>query len=351
MADPAFDWKQVPAWQKIYYDLSSSPAGMGAAQGLIMGAGNPAGALAGAALGYTAAKSGYDQNKEFWQQDNAVAGAFGLMNWAAEQAEKAIGTGAQIANYAADPNKEVADLFQNFDATWNAGGNIFEALAPAYKAAVEGDGKFTGSDVLKIAPALYITSRIGDMIINPDKYKGEELYLGASNPVALDESWIKRIENARKEIEAGRPYREVMTDMQTGVMAQLGDMVGQGIADPLNVVGKVEAKVGEVTARVTGDKIAEAAFSKADGIMDARNRIQNIVNNPAEALKIDPNYKVNELGTITKMIAGLTKDGQVKGGLLPSSGGLLDYKPPKKNLTGFIESLTSLTPESRARTA
>jgi hypothetical protein len=374
LADPNFDWSQLPNIktpfgefnpQQMYYTASSNPAAMGALQGAVMGAGNPGGAIVGGAIGWASSVLGYDPNKEFWEQGDkkftwdinqaseAARGSLGLLNLAAEQAEKGIGTAAQVANYAADPNKQVADLFKDFENTWNSSANFFEVITPAINESFSAENKAKEgllNPIFQQVLPIYVTAKIGEIILNPEKYKGAEMYLGASSAIPLDESWIQRIEGARKEIEAGRPYREVMMEIQNGVLAQIGDMAGQGLADPLNVVGKVEAKVGEVTARVSGDKIAEAAFSKAEGFYDAQNRIQNIINNPAEALKIDPNYKVSELGWISKSLSGLTKDNKVKGGLLPSSGGLLDYTPPKKNLTGFIDSLTSLTPESRART-
>ena len=153
IADKAFDWTQVPKWQKPYYEASSRPAVAGAVQGLVMGLGNPGGAVVGAAIGAAAQATGYDQTKEAWQQgDNkftwdanqlkeAGKGAFGYLNLLAEWGEKVIGTSAMVVNAAADPNKEVKDVL-NKD-TFNANDSFFELIAPAIKAAEQGDGRIT----------------------------------------------------------------------------------------------------------------------------------------------------------------------------------------------------------------
>jgi len=111
---------------------------------------------------------------------------------------------------------------------------------------------------------------------------------------------------------------------------------------------------GEITARIQGDKIAEAAFKQSlagdkPGYQDAKARLQNTINTPGEAAKIDPNFKIDEMGWMTQRMSGLTKDGLVKGGMFESAGGLLDNKPKEKNLKGFIQSLTEYNPEARAR--
>ena len=388
LADPEFKWDQLPKWQQVYYSMSSNPAAMGATQGLVMGAGNPAGAVLGTAMGWAAGVVGYDPTKEFWKQgdDNNkmdagdfARGAFGVLNFAAEQAEKVAGLGVKIGGILTgndptfDPNKRNLDISINPDfnltpgekfnpelltgSTWNAGASTFEVLAPAIiqtgwanssqnvKEKLSSGQDLTMRDILRFVPAI---SGV-DMFLNPEQYKGDEYFLGAAAPIELQKTFYERFNEAEAKIKAGANYREVATEFQAGIMAQVGDMAGQGIADPLNVVGKVEAAAGEVTARVTGDKIAAAAFSEADGIVDAGKRIQNIINTPGEAAKIDPNFKIDEMGWITKQMSGLTKDGKIRGDVFGKTS-LLDYKPPEKNIKGFVESLFQMTPESRART-
>jgi hypothetical protein len=350
LADPSFDWGQLPKWQKYYYQLSSSPVGMGAAQGAILGSfGGPVGGLTGAAigagLGAWAGHAGYDQTKEFWQQDSNVAAGFGLFNWLAEQAEKTIGVGFQAAQAVVDPNRAVADVLNK--ESWNAAAVTFETLAPPFQAAVKGDG-LTMDDALKIAPTVWILSRIGDLILHPEKYKGNELYLGADVPVKLDQTWIERIDQAREEIKAGRPYREVMTEMQTGVIAQIGDMAGQGIADPLNFLPKVETKVGAAIAKAGGHEVAAQALQTSGGLTEAARKYKTLVQTSA-AQTIEPGFKVDQMGLFSRWFAGVTTEGGVrKGSLIPTGKGLLD--PVTKKYSGFVDSMFSQTPHSRAQT-
>jgi hypothetical protein len=364
LADPSFDWEQVPKWQRAYFDSSSRPAVMGGIQGGLMGSlGGPVGGVVGTAIGATlgagAGWAGYDQTKEWWNQgdgkwtwdkqqikDNLNAG-FGLANWAAEKAEQSIGLAAQIANAAVDPNKNVKDLLSNFKATWNAGASFFEVITPAFQAAMQGDG-LSADDALKIVPSLWVLERLGDLVAHPEKYKGQELYLGAATPVKLDQSWIDRLDSARKEIADGRNYREVMTELQTGVLAQLGDMVGQAVADPLNALPRIESKVGEVIATTRGDQVVAEAFRSSEGLVDAAQKYKTIVQT-GQAFTIDPNFKTDQMGWLSRMVAGVNRQGEVKAGsLVPTETGLLD---PVTKEPGFLETMTTQTPHSRAQTA
>lgn len=351
LADPNFQWEKLPKWQKWYYELSSSPAGMGAAQGAAMGVvGGPVGGATGAALGsvlgWAAGKSGYDPTKEFWDQENLISGGFGLMNFLAEQAEKTAGMGFQIANAAADPNKQVKDVLNR--ESWDAGANFFEVITPAYIDSMnQGKGELGWDDLLKVVPTVWVTAKIGDVILHPEKYPGEELYLGADAPVQLDKTWVERIDKAREEIKAGRPYREVMLDMQTGVVAQMGDMAGQAIADPLNFMPRMETKIGAKIAEAGGNKVAAQALSQSEGLTEAGRRYRNLVQT-GEALKIDPKFQVDQMGAFSRWVAGVNKQGQVRmGSLLPTEAGLLE---PVKDKSGFVKSMAEQTPHSRAQT-
>ena len=354
IADKAFDWTQVPKWQRPFYEASSRPAVAGAVQGLVMGLGNPGGAVVGAAIGAAAQATGYDQTKEAWQQgDNkftwdanqlkeAGKGAFGYLNLLAEWGEKMIGTAAMAVNAAADPTKEVKDVL-NKD-TFNANASFFEVIAPAIKAAEQGDGRITWSDAQKLIPALWQGGVVADLVLNPEKYKGEEYYLGASMPVELQQTWTERIEEARAEIAKGRDYREVMTEMQTGIMAQIGDMAGQGVFDPLNVMPKVETGIIRKGAELAGNKVAAEAFTGVETPREGIQKFRNIIQT-GEAAKIDPNFDAQKLNGFEKAIAGLNKQGEVKAGGLTNKG-LLDPADPKKPTGGLFEE----TPQSRAQT-
>ena len=363
LADPAFRWDQLPAWQRGYYELSSRPAGMGAVQGGLMGSlGGPVsgavGTAIGATLGAAAGWSGYDQTKEFWQQGDGkwtwdkqqvkdqVNAGFGLANVLAEHAEKLIGFAAQVTNAAVDPNKNVADLLKNPEATYNAGASFFEVIAPAFQAAVKGDG-VSPDDALKIIPSVWLLSRLGELVAHPEKYKGQELYLGAEAPVQLDQSWIDRLDHARNEIASGRNYREVMTELQTGIMAQLGDMAGQAVADPLNALPRVESKVGEVIATANDNKVAAESFRTSTGLVDAAQKYKTLVQT-GQALTIDPTFQVDQMSWLSRLVAGVNKQGEIRtGSLVPTETGLLD---PIKNKTGFLDEMATQTPHSRAQT-
>jgi hypothetical protein len=341
LADPDFNWAKLPKWQKVYYQASSNPAVAGAVQGLVLGAGNPGGAVVGGALGWAAGKSGYDFTKEPWEQKGIAAKGFGWMNFLAEQAEKAVGVGVQAIGAAQDPETTLKDVFTREG--WNAGTVTFEALAPALQAATKGDGKLTGRDFLKILPVVDALTMMGDAILNPDRYKGAEQVLGAALPVELQQNFQERITEARERIAAGENYRQVMADFQEGVLGQLGDMAGQGFADPLNVMPKVETRVLGNIAEGSGNKVAAEAFRQSGAPMEAASRYKTLVQTGL-ATTIDPNFRVDQMGRFSKWVAGLSESGAIKAGPL-SKKGILD-KPSK---TRWLEEMGTMTPEARAQ--
>jgi hypothetical protein len=351
LADPNFKWENLPKWQKMYYELSSSPTGMGAVQGGLMGAfgglgGAAVGGGLGAGLGYFAAKSGYDPTKEFWQQGNKTAGAFGFMNWLAEQAEKTVGLGVQSVGALADddPNTQLKDVFTREG--WDAGAVTFETVTPAMVAAFKRDGKFQMRDLLRIVPSTYFVTQMTDLMLNPEKYKGDELILGSNIPLELDATFQERINEARERIKKGENYREVALDFQNGVMGQLGDMAGQALADPLNVLPSVAAKGAGKIAEATVHTVAAQAIKLGESPVKAAQMYRNLVQT-GEALKINPEFKVDQMGALARMVAGVNEQGQIKAGPF-SKAGLLDA-PAASRKMGFVEEMTSLTPQSRAQ--
>ena len=136
-------------------------------------------------------------------------------------------------------------------------------------------------------PSKPIGCGVFDLFTNPEKYKGTEYYLGAANAEQLQTTFYERLQQAEDRVKAGEDYRTVATEMQAGIIAQVGDMAGQGIADPLNYAGLAETAVGKVASDITGDKIAAEAFrqsamSESPGVMNAKDRIKNIINTPAK---------------------------------------------------------------------
>ena len=350
LADPALDWSQLPKWQQTYFSLSSSPAAMGTIQGGAMGSiggliGGVGGAAIGAGLGYLAGKSGYDITKEAWQQDTKIAKAFGYLNWLAEQAEKALGAGIQAYASATMPNEygTLRQLWDDREAAWNAGAATYERLIPTMVQVVQATPEAM-LEFIKGLPEGKITppKAYQEAVMTP-----KEWYLGASTPVRMDEDFIRNIYNARERIKKGEDYRAVMMDLQTGVAAQLGDMAGQIALDPLNILPRVETKIGAKIAEVTGNKVAAQALSQSKGLNEAARRYKTLVQTP-QALIIDPKFQVDQLGWLSRMAAGVNKAGEVKAGsLIPSETGLLS---PVKDKAGFIRSMTEQTPHARAET-
>lgn len=364
LADPAFKWEKLPKWQKLYYEVSSSPASMGAAQGALLGlgggpAGGAIGAGVGAGLGYVAAKSGYDPLKEAWQQKGVAAGVFGWLNFLAEFAEKSIGLGVQTIGAAVDPNQNVADLYKDagnainpFDdkawSAWNTGAITYETLGPAVAEAIKVDVRdLKGSDFLMAVPTVFYVKQLTDLMLNPEKYKGQEMILGANEPIDLEQTFQERITEARERIKGGENYRAVMQDFQNGVVGQISDMAGQALADPLNVMPRVETGAMKAVADVTGNKVASEALRTASGPMQAARTYKTLVQT-GQALTIDPSFKVDTMGAFSRFVAGVNEQGQVRAGPFTRAG-LLDTPTPRKNLAGFVQEMTSLTPQSRAQ--
>lgn len=348
LADPNFKWDKLPKWQKYYFELSSSPAGMGAVQGGLLGlpagggVGAAIGAGVGATLGWAAGKSGYNPAREAWEQKGVTAQAFGWANFLAEQAEKTIGMGVQAAQAATTEGLTLKDVFTREG--WEAGAVTFETLAPAMSAAFKGNGKLDWGDLLKLAPPVWIAERMTDLMLHPEKYKGEELVLGSADPLELESTWKERMDEARDRIRKGDDYREVALDFQNGVLAQLGDMAGQAIVDPLNVMPTATTKGAGAIADVTGNTVAATALKQSGGLVEAGRTYKTLVQT-GQAQIIDPNFRVDRMGAISRFVAGVNADGSIKAGPF-SKRGLLDAAPPK---TGFLEEMTSLTPQARAQ--
>lgn len=359
IADPDFQWDKLPKWQRWYFELSSSPAGMGAFQGGTLGLiggplGSVAGAVTGAVLGWGAGKSGYDPTKEAWEQTSGVSKAFGYLNWLAEQGEKAIGLGVQAAAAVANPKKygNLQDVFTREG--WNAGSVTFENMAQTISGAqyvlmqaFESDDPMGYLEELhRVAPKGTV---LESMLLGAFGYVARPMdyYLGAEDRVVVDnENFLQRMADVRERIQDGEKYREVMMDFQTGVLAQVGDMAGQALADPLNVMPNVMPKVGAKIADVQGNTVAAQALRQSGGLTEAARRYKTLVQT-GEALKIDPQFQVDRMGWFSRQVAGITKSGEIRtGSLIPTETGLL---APVKDKAGFIRSMTEQTPHSRAQ--
>jgi len=353
LSDENFDWSRVPKWQKTYFELSSNPSAMGAAQGALMGATGGPGGLAvggglGALIGWGAYKSGYDPTKEAFEQTGLIATGFGLMNWAAETLEKGagwtlMGIGVATGNLDLSPK----ELFSR--QALQAGSLGYEAFAQAAAAQVEEDKKkLTAKDALKIMPGVHSFTVMVDLLLNPEKYGRMEVYLGHADPVKVQGKFYDAYKEAYDRIGAGEDYRDVMIEMQTGIIAQVGDMLGQAVADPLNVMPKVETKVGAKIAEATGHETAARALSQAHAPMEAAMIYRSLV----QSADVPQNFNFSEMGSLARWVAGVTEEGKVKAGPFTQKG-LLDAPRPKEEKAGFLtrlkEDWMSLTPEARAR--
>jgi hypothetical protein len=89
LADPKFDWSRVPAWQRIYYGVMSSPAlplVMAALPAGLIGyaAAGPVGGVIGAGIGtyagWRASQGAYDPTKEIGHQPTFLGNVFAGLN-------------------------------------------------------------------------------------------------------------------------------------------------------------------------------------------------------------------------------------------------------------------------------
>lgn len=359
LADPAFRWDQLPPWQKAYYSFSSQPALMGAAQGLVMGLGNPGGAVLGAGIGWLSAKSGYDPTKEPWQQTNRTAGGIGWLNYLAERAEMGLGAYTQASQDIAAGKPVGQAVSQALSPEGRQAGIVWgEVMAPAYVAALR--NRMVGEEVelkdfLNMARQAAILPEamnlVGmafmDAFMYPEKFKGEQIYLGAVGPVKVEQSFVERMDEARNRIKAGENYRQVMMDFQASVTAQMGDLAAQAAADPLNFVSGAGKATGKGLADVTGHKVASTALETQGGLLDAARMYKNLVQT-GQAQTIDPAFRVDQMGALSRMIAGVNRKGQIKAGPFTRQG-LLDVPKPRRNMLGWFEQMTTLDPASRAQ--
>jgi hypothetical protein len=313
LSDPNFDWERLPDWQRTYYGLSSSPEKMGAVQGALMGAAaGPVGIVVGgglgAGLGYIAYKSGYDTTKDFWEQGNTTAKIFGALNWAAEQAEKTLGLMKQVEGSIKEPEQfgTVQEIFQNLGAAWEAGGVYGESL--------------------------------------PAVFGGKDVVLGRAEAVGLPRIY-QLLKDARQKIIDGQAPRQVWAEAQSsGVGAQMGDMLVQATVDPLNFLPASQNKALGKVAKYLNNETAAKALLQTTGLGEAARKYKEMV----QTGDVAPGFKYDEMGALSRWVAGVNKKGQVKAGVFGEAG-LLDAPVTYENkLKQFANEMTSLTPEARA---
>jgi len=320
LSDPNFDWSKVPAWQKTYYELSSNPVTMGTAQGALMGlgggpVGSTVGAVLGGTLGWVAAKTQYDPTKEFWQQGNVWAGLFGALNWPVEQVEKTLGLIKQVEGALKEPENfgTVGDVLGNIPAAYEAGGAYFEQM--------------------------------------PSIFGGKDYVLGRAEPIDRPRVY-QTLKDIRERIINGESGRQVVQEYQGYIGGQLSDMMLQAAADPMNFLPDTSNKIAASVAEKTGNPVWAEAFRSTEAPFEATRKYQTLVQT-GEAMTIDPNFRLDTMGGLSRFIAGVNEQGQIKAGPF-NEAGLLDKPEPYAGLFNpfsgeWRKQQATLTPEARAQ--
>ena len=355
MADSNFDWSRLPAWQKPYYIASSSPLLAGGTQAAAIGlatvgpAGVVGGFAVGSGLGWAAGKVGYDPVKEFWQQGNIGSGGFGLLQFLGEQPEKLLGFLVQLYGKAVGvPGAGAIEDILTWNA-WNAGASLSETLIPT-ASGISSEFWKTPGRLLQGQGLVEAYSPMIEAFLNP-----KSTMLGRTEKWEIGRGdFITATINARKEIEAGANYREVMYRYQDTVGAQVGDMLFQAVTDPLNVVPGISKNITAKVLDVTGHPTAAAAMSGSRGIVEGIKTYGSKV----RAGAVDPNFKYSEMTGLQRTLAGLTlgEDGMpVERAGKFTKAPLLSAQVAKETTSGlgrarwWLDYMTTLQPFARAR--
>lgn len=326
---PEETWNRLKPWQKFL--LSASPAGSGAAmgggQGAIMGllSGGIGGAVAGGVMG-----SGLGGLFGAAADNPAAQQAMSILNvldWPAEQSERAIGLASQIINSTFDPETygPVGEVLNNLPAAWEAG-HFAENVAflPVNQQGEIEAWELTSTEATKTK----IPGATGQLV-------------GGTNPA----SFI--MAEARRRIAAGESLETVERDIRqmVGIRYDVQEMLGHMIIDPLNLLA-----LGENALVKAGAKLAKnAPLLKAVDMVEEMNKARNIFNKEG-AIAILGEYGRNlrlmkpedaaKFGTFSRFIAGVDDTGK-----------MLDYGKTGTARTAVakaMQGLFGLTPQSRA---
>lgn len=392
LADPAFKFDQLADWQKPFYEISSNPkimaspmaiagAHAGAGFGLV---GRAAGAAAGYGLGLIGGQD-FNPAGNFKQQPTVAAKAMYLLNELAQVTEQAAGYTSTVATmYTQSPetvakNKEWMSDPANRKALWEASMTAWD-----YGIGAESQNVLPVAETfIEIFKEPTKTAKIiSDLKSNnggrlPDDWlytvgttldpklsyaaPGEGFVIGANKPIQIGETGpsllgeslnvpailIKEARYIRDQVDMGRDANEVVNEVimrgQETVGGQLGDFAGQAAFDPLELMGEAQSVTGRTIAKVTGNKVAEAAFTGTNGLQEAASKYRSLVQTQGLVSTIDPNFRVDNMGWLGRLVAGATTEGKIRAGKF-SNVGLLD-ETPKMNI---FQEWTTLTPGARA---
>jgi len=375
LADPAFNWDNVPAWQKTLFNLQSNPLIGGAVQGLLMG-GVP-GAVVGGGLGVVSEKTGYNPNKYFWQQgddkltldmqqvNDLVNGVIGFLNDAGQAMEQAAGYVAQVGDAA------IAEATGVEEAKGATARYLFD---PKYRSAAWQAGRVLAETsqldawmtnvaiVVGLSKDAVLKALNGDMSGFAQGFRGvdwlknnERMTLGSNKKATVSEYLAGEVMQEMRlaivaEVEAGGDPQTVIDkyiqEYSATIGAPLADLVAQSVADPLDVmVPQAIGKTISTGLKVTGGDLVPAFKGGWD------NPSKVIGEWKALAGQIEA-AKAAELPAVSRWMAGLNKSGEITAGaagLFPNE--TLTRTTPQEGMKGWVQRMMTLAPENRAKMA
>lgn len=403
LSDPNFNWDALPKWQKALFDIQSSPitgllgidntekliqaigqsnvdlinaAATGGIQGGAMGAGNPGGIALGTTIGAVGKLSGYDPNKYFWQQGDkkltadtqqikeVFAGIMGFMNDAAQAFEQTVGYAWQswdmLARFSTPVSSPEEREARDKEYKQNTLSSVFAGKSPMWKAGrVFFENSFLSrySTNLSIGVSGFLTGENVDFL-----KPGEQYILGSSKKVhspGLTESMRLARETLAADIEGGMNQEDALAKMVLEYSqyagAPIADLIGQGIADPLNGVPSVEGKIlSETIKKTSGDKLP--------GFVGGWDSPSEIASELKGVIRTTPVEKVAELPALTQLLGGVNKEGLITTSIIPGlypSETLTSTKLDTTKTVGlfgagagkdWFRHMLTLNPEARART-
>lgn len=299
-------WDALPWWQKALIPVMSSGPKFGAVLGGALGmAGGPVGAATGAALGSAlgAAGEGAQKNpnaplaKAFtWltnaEPDSGGGFASGALDWGAEIPERLFGMATQLGYAAIDPDRygTVGEIIKNLPQAWQAATMLYTVFPSG------GPGQQLD----------YLKASLGS---GRDNYRQKVWNLGQPEPVYLSEEQVgaaamAEVRGRLSAIEGGQSdetLEGVFQDMRNrfGFTGQRQELMSHMILDLYNLIPlAVPQMVGDI-AKAAKNPMLKAAADIAKGEPGQMLRAYQILARQAP---------VDELGGVTKWLAGITTD-------------------------------------------
>ena len=323
-------WKQLPSWKKTALAIFRTMPGQAAQSAInlgILGAavGGPVGAGVGALTGAGLGVAMYNEQTRA-AQIIAAGGHYEMPGWFKtmllldelyRQSQSAVGLFTQLVYAFQDPQKygTLEEILGNFPAAWQAGRGIYSAI-PAGLEALKTPGQFTHVE---------LTSPQDVLVKVPE---------GRTPP-----AWA--LVEMRRALAKGEMTPDQVVEWYAstfGFSAEVSDLIGGYILDPLDLVGVAGSKAIGYTAKATGHPIAAKAFLEQPGSFpDLLTGLRYYAHLAREL----PQSETAKLNPLAKFIAGLDREGRV-----------IDFtKPENRNMvTGLYTAVFGLDAKSRATT-